>query len=222
MIVRRLFCAALTLAVMLSAPSTASAASSGKAHRTTVITATPTTQSPNIQVTVPSMGKVYINPLEIPVSINSTSTTEPIVSTPVSIGNQSNVPVRVDVSVIGKVHDGSKMSLSSSSTKRLTTTSKKAFIYLEMKPANSDDPSDVTWDTAYNSKKHIPVTSISRTKTNVITLAAGTSSGEVAEGGYGAFRLAGDVIKRPKIAWNDQDGLDVEVAFTFIPLPNGK
>ena len=42
--------------------------------------------------------------------------------------------------------------------------------------------------------------------------------GEVAKGGYAQFRLAGDAVRTPTSEWNESDGIDVMIAFTFKPI----
>lgn len=220
MVQKRLLCVVLTLAILFSVQSAAAATGTGNT-RSTIITTTLTSRSPTIKVTVPSTAEVYLNPLKLPVSINSNSSREQIISTPCVIANESDVPLQVDVTVIGKVNEGSNMSLVTSSTKNSTSTNKRAFIYFEIQPADTDDPGDVLWDAAYNrsQKNHIPVTTMERSKTNTVVLASTTLDGEIAEkGGYAAFRLTGDIIATPKKPWTEDDGLTVEIAFTFTPL----
>lgn len=215
---KRLLCVVLTLAMLFSVQSAAAATGN---TRSTVIAATLTSKTPTIKVTVPSTGEVLLNPYSLPVTINSKSTRQQIVSTPCVIANESDVPLQVDVTVTGQINEGSDMSLVTSSTKNSTSTSKRAFIYFEIQPADTDNFSKVTWDSAYKSTKrnHIAVTKTGRTKTNTVVLASATLDGDIAEkGGYAAFRLTGDAIVSPKKPWTEDDGLTVEIAFTFIPL----
>lgn len=213
---KRLLCVVLTLAMLFSVQSAAAATGT---TQSTVITATLTDKTPTIKVTVPATAEVFVNPHQLPVSINSKSTREQIISTPCLITNESDVPIQVDVTVTGTINEGSNMSLVTRTTKNSTSTSKRAFIYLEFQPADTNDLKKVKWDAAYDKSKHIVVTTAARSKANVLTLAETTLDGEIAEkGGYAAFRLAGDVIASPKKAWTEDDGLTVEVAFTFTPL----
>lgn len=216
---KRLLCVVLTLAMLFSVQSAAAATETGNT-RSTVITATVDTRQPTIKVTVPSTAEVYLNPLKLPVSIDSKSSREQIISTPCVIANESDVPLQVDVTVTGQVNEGSNMTLVTTSTKKVASTIKRAFIYFEIQPADTDDVSKVKWDAEYDKtkKNHIPVTSSERTKINVLILAGMTPDGEMAEkGGYAAFRLTGDAIVSPKKAWTEADGLTVEIAFTFTP-----
>lgn len=215
---KRLLCVALTLATLFSMQSAAAAAGTGNT-RSTVITATLIDKEPTIKVTVPATAEVILNPFRLPVSIDSQSSRQQIVFSPCVIASESDVPLQVNVTVVGEINEGSNMSLTTSSTKNSVSTSKRAFIYFEMQSADSEDLRKVTWDSAYTSKKHIPVTTMKRTKTNMATLANATLDGEIAEkGGYAAFRLTGDAIATPKKPWTEDDGLTVEIAFTFVPL----
>ena len=57
-----------------------------------------------IVVTVPTDANVVINPYELPVEINHTSVTDQIITTPVSIWNQSAAPVNVSVKTVSYTH----------------------------------------------------------------------------------------------------------------------
>lgn len=167
-----------------------------------------------INVTVPTSGDIYLNPYKMPVEIDGESINDQIVSTPTIIQNKSEVPLSVDVTVTGTVNEGSNMILSSTSMQDIVTTAKKAFIYFEIKPTSTDDSSTAAWDSEFDPQKHIVVRTVSRFKKKMITLAA---DGE--DGCYGAFRLTGDCVVSPRSSWTEADGISVEIAFTFHPLP---
>lgn len=215
---KRLLCAALALAMFFPAQSAAAAAQTGNI-RSMIINAN--TRLPTINVTVASTGKAFINPYMLDVEIDGEDTNEQIICEPCGIINESDIPLAVDVTVTGTINSGSDMSLATSSTRSSTSKTKKAFVYFEIQLSETDDPDDVQWDDAYNSKKHIRFTTsgASTTKTNVLTLAAMTPFGDIANGGCAAFRVTGDAIEAPKNEWTEQDGLSVEVAFTFTPVP---
>lgn len=170
-----------------------------------------TLQEVEIQVTVPSTKKLYINPLGFPVKIGEETDTSQIITDPAYIENLGDTPVSVSVSVTGSINEGSIMTLSSSSTKGVTTTGKKAFIYFELKAVS--DPDQVAWDKEYDIEKHVPVRVATKTRKNIIMLdeAGGNKP-------YGAFRLTGDCVARPKIPWTTSDGIKAVVAFTFKPV----
>lgn len=210
---RKLLCAVLALVLLFSAQPTAVAA--GNQRSTNIIARC---RLPIIRVTVPTRASVYINPLRIPVYIGDEEADDQIISTPASIANESEVPVEVDVTVTGAVKAGSAMTLSSTPT-RGVGKEKSAFVYFEIKQANSEYPEDVQWDPAYDASKHVAVIpGVSSMKQKILTLPAKTLDGEVAEGGYAPFRLSGDAVKEPEVAWNSRDGIDVTIAFTFTPL----
>lgn len=214
---KRLFCAVLALVLLLSAQPATAAAGTGD-FPSTIITAS--CKLPTIRVTVPSTGNVYLNPYELTVSVNGEDTNDQIISTPCCIANESNIPLKVDVNVTCEVGANSDMALAGSSTKVSSSTSKEAFIYFEMQSANTSDVNDVQWDTEYDSSKHIVITTAEdgASKEDVLTLAAMTSDGEVAEGGYASFRLTGDAVRAPTTAWTSNDNIIVTVAFTFTPV----
>ena len=210
---KRLLCAVLALALLLSAQSAAAAAEAAN-ERSMIITAT--TRLPVVKVTVPTSGQVYLNPLQLPVDVYGDATTDQIISYPLTIANESDAAVQVDVRVTGKVKPESDMTLASAPTNG-TGTSKSAFVYFEIKPSDPYDPYSVEWDEAYDAAKHIPVTTGGSSKSNLVTLDAVGMYGEV-QGGA-AFRLTGDAVKTPTNAWTAKDGIDVTIAFTFTPIP---
>lgn len=216
---KRLLCVVLTLALLFSAQSAAAAAETGNI-RSTIITAK--CRMPVIKVTVPSTGSVYLNPHKLSVSIDGEGRYDQIICTPCIIANESDIPLKVDVKVTGKINPGSDMELATSSTKDSTSTSKRTFVYFEIQSTDTRSPRDVYWDDEYDKSKHIVISSAEegKSKKNVLTLAPKTPDGKMAEeGGYAAFRLTGDAIEAPKNAWTAKDGLSVEVAFTFTPVP---
>lgn len=213
-----LFCAVLALVLLFSAQPATAAAEIWETLSTTI---TATCTLPTIKVTVPSTGQIYLNPLELTVSINGEDTDNQIISVPCCIANESDIPLGVNVTVAGAINENSDMTLATSSTKDSDSTDKSAFIYFEMQTANTADPNDVTWESEYDPLKHIIIdtTADGQSKENILTLSAMTPEGTVAEGGYAAFRLAGDAIKVPENnGWTSQDGITVAVAFTFTPL----
>lgn len=174
---------------------------------------TATYTAPEITVTVPATAEVFINPYRMPVIIGSEETDAQIMSTPACIKNMSEVPISVSVSVTGAIKEGSNMRLVMSTTQGTKLTSKSAFIYFEIQAADSDDPDAVYWDEEYDAAKHLVVRTYARTMKNIVALGA---DGE--EGCFGAFRLTGDCVARPKTAWTEDDGIDVTISFTFTPL----
>lgn len=211
---KQLLCAVLALVLLFSIQAPAAALLSNQ--RSTTITTK--MRMPVIRVSVTNYASVYINPLKMPVYIDSEATTDQIISTPVCAVNYSEVPLEVDLTISGSVKEGSDMTLASSPTNG-SGTEKSAFVYFEIQQASTADPEEVKWDSAFDASKHIVISNGgTTTKKSVFTLAPRTVDGEVGEGGSAPFRLTGDAVKKPANAWNSRDGINVAVAFTFTPL----
>ena len=199
----------LALLTMLASVSVASAAN----EYSTVITAECLLPDVMIQVVVPTESQVYVNPQSLPVRVDGKIVKSQIISEPSCIENQSEVPLAVTTSVTGTIKSGSDMFLSSTSTHEVSTTIKKAFIYFEMKASDSSDVTQVEWDDAYDENNHILVRTTAKAKKNYLILGAKDT-----QGSFGAFRLAGDCVANPRIPWTVEDGVDVNVTFTFTPV----
>lgn len=204
------------LALVLLVSAQPAAAASG--HRATVIDGV--ALLPVIEVSVPASVNIMINPLKIPVDIDGGESDEQIICDSAYLANESEVPLRVDVTVAGQVKPGSNLTLVSSPTGG-TGTQKNAFVYFEIKQTRTRSPADVVWDPAYDSSKHVVVTDGgSRTKKGIVTLPLRTrADDDTWENGYAQFRLTGDAVKEPASVWTPRDGINVTVAFTFKPLP---
>lgn len=164
-----------------------------------------------IQVDVPTDKGLYINPLDLPVEVGGEIQQGQIISEPAYIENKSPVPLSVNISATGTIRAGSNMAFSTASTKGSALATKRAFIYFEMKA--TDDPDNVSWDSSYNSAKHLVISAGTKSKKAAATLGA-----EGESGCYGAFRLTGDCIPKPKSPWTEDDGIDVRIVFTFAPM----
>lgn len=204
-------CLILALLLSLTAPARAVAAKGGS---NTVITAKPYLPDIKIEVVVPTSGNVYINPYRLPVKVDGNIENKQVISDTFSIENQSEVPLKVDVEVTGKIKSGSSMGLLNQSAATVTTTTKKAFMYFEIHAVS--DPSAVTWDSAYDANKHVVVRETGKTQKGIVMLDSGDNAKH-----FGAFRLTGDCIQNPREEWTEKDGVTVEVIFSFSPLPIG-
>lgn len=169
-----------------------------------------------IVVTVPTNANVVINPYELPVEINHESVTDQIITTPVSLWNQSAAPIKVSVAVGCKVKEGSNLYMVPYSTKQSPTTIKRVFAYFEIQPTS--DPDRVSWDSEYDSSKHLVVRD-GMSRKNIVTLDAGDANAPSSNKCYGAFRLTGDCVSNPKNEWTEQDGIDVVLTFSFALAP---
>ena len=201
-----LFCVILVMIVLLSVPAFAAEES----HQTEIIALC---ELPEISVVVPTTAEVFINPYQIPVTIESTTSTAQIVSTPACIENKSKVPMRVGVTVTGTVWENSSLLLSG-----LPTTGagaiKRAFVYFEMQASDTATPPQSSWDAAYDAQKHLAVRDFELPERKMVTLSAAGGTKP-----FGAFRLSGDCSTAPIEAWTEEDGIDVKIVFTFTPLP---
>lgn len=205
------FCLILVVLLSLAVPAHAI---SVQGNSETVITAEPYLPDIEIEVVVPTAGNVYINPDQIPVKIDGGIVNKQIVSDTFSIENLSQVPLKVNVEVTGKIKSESDMSLATQSVAKVTTPLKKAFMYFEIKTAS--DPSAVTWAGAYSPSKHVMIRESMVAKKNIAILGFGDQDKR-----FGVFHLAGDCVQKPKNPWSSEDGVEVEVVFTFSPLPVG-
>lgn len=212
---RKVLLCALAALVLLCSTRPAAALLSNE--RSTVIEAT--SRMPIINVTVPSSAEVYINPFQLPVEIEGESRREQIVCTPAVIASASDIPLKVSVTVTGAVKQGSDMTLAASPTGG-TGTTKRAFVYFEIVQSNSDIIRSSMWAAAYDPAKHIRVVAgAPQTGTDMLTLPPVNKYGEIAKGGYAPFRLTGDAVRNPVTEWNEKDGINVMIAFTFTPVP---
>lgn len=213
---RKVLLCALAALVLLCC-STRPAAALLSNERGTVIEAT--TRMPIINVIVPGRAEVFINPFQLPVDIDGESRREQILSTPAMIASASDIPLSVSITVTGVVRQESDMTLAASPTGG-NGTDKSAFIYFEIVQSNSDYISNSLWAASYDPAKHIPVVDgVSQTRPDILTLPPMTKDGEIAKGGYAPFRLTGDAVRTPTTEWNNKDGIDVTIAFTFTPIP---
>ena len=170
---------------------------------------------PEIRVTVPSTGEIFLNPFNIPVEIDGETIDEQIVSSPAAIQNNSDVPLSVSVTVEGAVGRGSDLRLTLSTTKGATWTAKGAFIYFEMQSAASRNASNISWAAEYDENQHIVVLDgRERSKNNMVILDQADK-----ENCFGVFRLTGDCIATPRDPWDKKiDTVKVSIVFTFTPL----
>ena len=183
-----------------------------KPNSKTVITAEPYLPDIKIEVVVPASGDVYINPYWLPLRVGASIENKQIVSNALAIENLSEVPLSVSVEVTGSIRGD--LRLASESTAGEETTVKRAFMYFEILAVTN--PNSVAWSNAYSEDKHVLIRESTRIKKNIITLGAADQAKR-----YGAFRISGDCVQNPREAWTEYDGVDIDVAFTFTPLPVG-
>lgn len=214
---------AAALALVFSAVTAPAGAADNEPRRNMTTVFNAGYEQPEVKVIVPTTGAVFINPYEEAVTIGTEEETGQILSVSSSIANLSRMPLQVDVSVYAQIAEGSTMGLASASTKDVVTTAKRAFMYFEMKnvtAALGEDPDSVQWDGTYDAETDLFVKSgVKKTKKNMVTLAAATRDGQVSDNGAAAFHLDGDAVKNPKVPWDEKDGVQVTVTFSFKPMP---
>ena len=203
---RLTLCLFAAMLLLLPIPARASNTSS------TFITAEPYIPDIKIEVVVPASGDVYINPYWLPLRVGASIENKQIVSNALAIENLSEVPLSVSVEVTGSIRGD--LRLASESTAGKETTVKRAFMYFEILAVTN--PNSVAWSNAYSEDKHVLIRESTRIKKNIITLGAADQAKR-----YGAFRISGDCVQNPREAWTEYDGVDIDVAFTFTPLPVG-
>lgn len=170
---------------------------------------------PEILVSIPATGGIFINPYEIPVAIDSSETSAQVVSTPAAIENQSEVPLSVSIAIDGKINPESNMLLTSVSAQGddYNQGRKLAFVYLEIHAVS--DPSQAVWDSTFDREKHVVVIDgASRPLRDIVVLDRADKPNR-----FGAFRLTGDCTQSPRDPWTENDKVDVSIAFTFTPVP---
>ena len=196
----------MALLMLASLVSPASAAETGNRASTEIEAVC--SRLPEIRVTVPPAMDVLINPYKIPVVVQDKQVGDQIISDPVALKNEGEVPLKVSVSIETVIKEGSDMRLLSESTLGQEMTSKRAFIYFEIQAA--DDPDAVAWDEKYSDEKHLVIRPGTKIRKDIVTLGA---DGQPLS--YGAFRLTGDCVEAPRSPWTEADGIDVSIAFTF-------
>ena len=185
-------------------------------QRGTAITAI--ARLPIISVSVPASADVLINPFQFPVEIDGESRRDQIICSDAVMSSYSDIPLTVGAKVTGKVKEGSDMTLAATPTNK-AGTAKEAFVYFEIVQSNYEEVRRSLWAEAYDPTKHIVVTEgESPARTDMLTLEPLNKYGEVAKGGHAQFRLAGDAVRKPESEWNQKDGIDVMIAFTFTPV----
>lgn len=201
---------------------------------------TGTTNVPTIKVTIPAGGAVVVNPYKLAYIVDvgddaddpsdDTTSTSQIISATQYIKSESDVPLKVNVSVTGKTEGEAVFSTASvASNTKLTT--KSAFVYFQIKGAtaaksDSDDTIVITdpadWGTfSATDAGTVVLATKAVAKANVVTLAAATEVANTAGDdtvvvpAVAAFRLNGDAVASPAKGWTATDKISATVAFTF-------
>lgn len=202
-----LVCLALVLALALTSTAQAVRELGGQ----TVITGEDILHE--IEVSVPTLGNVMINPNQLAVEMNASIVDSQVVSVPAYIENLGKAPLKVSVEVASAVKSGSDVHLQGYSTVGLDPNMKRMFLYFELLAVN--DPDNVPWADEFDEETHIVLyDGAIRIRKGIAILGA---AGQ--EKRYGAFRLNGDCVAQPRTPWTEKDGVKVNIVFTFTPLP---
>lgn len=181
-----------------------------------------------LNVTVPTTGTAIINPYGLPYDISGSTVSGQQITTgaPLLIQNKSAVPLSVSASAIGQVKGDFLFAASAPAD---TVTTKSGYVLVQMFAAdgvtetNAADTEVLAQkfaalpENSDDSTKDIVVGTTAASKNDILTLRAGSSDGELVDGGAAFFRLGGKVVKSPATAWASTDGFTVKVAFTFEP-----
>ena len=136
-----------------------------------------------------------------------------IISAVQSVKSSSNIALNVTATVSGKIPTGSKAVFSPTSTvnpaKPITT--KSVYMYLQTELNASDETG--AFGNEFDGTKDI-VVGTKAASLKVGSLAAGTEDAPSILN----YRLTGDAVEAPAIAWNGEDKVNVTVAFTFAPV----
>lgn len=169
----------------------------------------PTAEEPIIRVTVPSNGKVIINPYHISLPVEGRDITQEIIHIPQLIVNHSNVPVQINASAIGNTSGDAQLVSDAPSTE-----GKEIFLYAEFQ--ESDETADCIWFDAYEEDDNqLIILETETTKDNVLTLEAGDETPS-----YGVFRLNGQASISDNGMWTNEDSVSVRLVFTFQAVSN--
>ena len=173
------------------------------------------TKVPTIKITVPTEGKVLVNPYQMKYTEgegDAKDKTDSIISTDYYIVNDSDVPVKVNATVTGKIETGSGAIFSAAALKG-TEVTKSVFMYLEIGTTSATGTA-ATYETAFDAKstKQIVVGAKAVTKAGTVTMDEKGGAAPCA-----SYKFFGSVASAPAKAWTSDDSVSVDVVFTFTP-----
>lgn len=156
-----------------------------------------------VDVTVPAVGRIVLNPYGLPVEVDGEKTTEQIASETMPITNSGDEAVVVTASVAGRISEHSSMTFVSAPP-AADTVEKEVFLYTEFQREGED------WSGRYSGgENQILVTEGVSESKEVLTLEANAG---------GKFRMFGATAVSPADPWSGADEISVTVVFTFTPL----
>lgn len=194
------------------------------------ITGTGEMNLPTIKVIVPTTVDFVINPFQMEYATDpddpSTKSSSQIICAPQEIANASDVAIAVNVSELTAkaVPEGVLISTTALTSK---TTTKSAFLYLEVK--KDGEEFKTSYGTTNTNQVVVPYVKEGDTKTKkgakdaLVVLAAGTDDAPQ----KAQFVLGGSVVANPTVInsdktvsaapWTDADKFNVSFKFTFTP-----
>ena len=157
-----------------------------------------------INVTVPSTGRIILNPYGMPVDTDSGTSKAQVISNPLPVINESEVPVIVSASVTGHISERSSMTFASEPPP--TNTGEKAvFLYVEFQSEYD------AWQGGYTgTENQMLVSAETSEEKEVLTLDASPSEG--------VFQVFGATSVSPDDPWCSDDTVSVILTFSFTAL----
>ncbi len=190
------------------------------------LSVTGTTNTPTIKITAPTTGSVVVNPYKLKCTLGEQQVSDQIVSATQYIVNESNVPIKVDVTVSATTAGNAALA-TAAPTEKITTNS--VFMYLQVvtegvnvtvEGGNVSEKSGGTF-TEYSAKSTDAVvlaSGKSTTKSGIATLGAATYTDDTLTDATGcAFRFGGSAATNPTKAWTSNDTVSPTVVFSFVP-----
>lgn len=239
-IISLLMAAAMTLSVGVSAYATSTdvnITTSDKLSTGGTVKVTGETNVGVVKVTVPTAGKLVINPYSLNYKVDDTTTkTDQVIYPTQYITSNSTASLDVTATVAGLPSNNAKLVAEPFDPVLAHAAGEKVpnnlFLVMQTKDvAAGVTPTAPTWtaidkDTDItqgdfaddgNGYFHALVVSTRGTATKVGKLAASTDTADDAQQTYVAFRLAGLAEKNPSTPWTDKDKVTATIAFTFAP-----
>lgn len=184
---------------------------------------TGSTEVPTINVTVPTTAAFVVNPYGLSLDHDNDNATpdvtDQIISDVAYLKSTTETALRVTATVTGEAKGNTKLATATTQGAKAPTTN-SVFLYFEIGKATADDGNgDPTWGTAYDAKatNQILVAAKATTKADVVVMDKCPDPTDADSATIAAYRLAGDAVSAPAVAWAATDTVDVTVAFTFLP-----
>jgi len=218
-----------TMALSMAVPAFAEGETDPAAPKNqTVITTT--YKEIEIAVTVPTTVTAFINPYGLPMKIDEAKDDSPVLSgkiasLPATVSSQcKDVDLQVGATVTATLPEDTTVKLA---TEPLAAddTSKSIYSYLEVASSALTGASDAAaTNTAFateanwkTTQKTEAITARGVTNDNLATLKKADKDGKAVDGGVAMFRIAGDVVQTPNVAWDAKDTLTYTIQWTFMP-----